>query len=224
MPTGDVLLGIVFNPVQYPTINVRSCRQRFKRAAYSVREITRPNLARPLAVPPILTFCCVFVKYNQLSIINKLIQMNIGRPTKYKPEFCEIALKILREGRSQAAVAAELNVAKSQITEWMKRYPDFQNACARGLAAAESVWEDPAFCPSLHPARWRLNMLNRFGWQDRQDRIHSGPNGGAIQTENRHIITTEPAVLKRMATEYLLGENSGDSDSDSAAAYSNDSG
>jgi hypothetical protein len=120
---------------------------------------------------------------------------------------CDVALEVLGAGGSRAALAAKLDVGKDSIYAWEKEYPEFSEAVLRGLAKSESLWESPDWCPDLHPRRWDLNMKNRFGWHDKTEKAITGPNGGPIQTENRHVISTAPEALKRMAKEYLLGES-----------------
>lgn len=92
-----------------------------------------------------------------------------GRPSAYQPEYCEIALEVLGAGGSRAALAARLDISKSNLCDWEKKYPEFSNALARGLARSEALWESPDFYPDLNALRWKMNMMNRFGWTDKSE-------------------------------------------------------
>ncbi len=92
----------------------------------------------------------------------------LGRPKLYRPGMCKTAIEVLSAGRSIAALAAELQVSKDTIYEWKKQYTEFSDAIARGLAAAEMVWEEKRR-DDVHPHIWALTMKNRFKWTDRQE-------------------------------------------------------
>lgn len=81
---------------------------------------------------------------------------------------CDTALNVLRTGRSIAALAAELDVSKDTIYEWKKQHQEFSDAIARGLAAAEMVWEENRR-DDVHPHIWALTMKNRFKWTDKHE-------------------------------------------------------
>ena len=133
--------------------------------------------------------------------------MPAGRPTKYKHEFCEIALEVLGQGGSRAALAARLGISKSNLWAWEKEHPEFLNAIERGLTASEALWESPEWHPELHPTRWKMNMTNRFGWNgDKTESVLTGKNGGPIQTESKISLDVAPEVAARIAREFLLAE------------------
>ena len=67
--------------------------------------------------------------------------MPAGRPSKYKPEYCEKVVEHLAEGASLTSFAAEIDVARSTINEWMGDYPEFSEACARAKAKCAAWWE-----------------------------------------------------------------------------------
>lgn len=101
------------------------------------------------------------------------------RPTKYRPEFCQVAIDVLSSGRSYAALAAELGVGKASIYDWEKKHQGFSTALKIGLAKAEMIWEEqrPAEVP---PAVWIFTMKNRFGWQDKHETAITGKDGGPL--------------------------------------------
>jgi tRNA U34 5-methylaminomethyl-2-thiouridine-forming methyltransferase MnmC len=94
---------------------------------------------------------------------------------------CNTALEVLRAGRSKAALAAALDVSKDTIFQWEKDYPEFSDSIMRGMAAAEAIWDDPGFHPEMNPMRWRLQMMNRFKWTDKQETTLAGEGFVLVQ-------------------------------------------
>lgn len=64
-----------------------------------------------------------------------------GRPSSYKPEYCDLVIELMSKGASIAAVAAELKVARAQIFKWGEEYPEFRSACDAGKELAQQWWE-----------------------------------------------------------------------------------
>ncbi len=55
-----------------------------------------------------------------------------GRPTKYKPEYCEQAYKLCKEGAINPDLAAAFKVHVDTVSEWRKAHPEFSDAVKRG--------------------------------------------------------------------------------------------
>ena len=64
-----------------------------------------------------------------------------GRPTDYRPEYCEELVAHMADGASIASFAAEIDVARSTINEWAKVHPEFSEAVSRGKAKCAAWWE-----------------------------------------------------------------------------------
>jgi transposase-like protein len=65
----------------------------------------------------------------------------MGRPSTYKPEYCQIVIEIMSRGESMAAVGAELGVGRSVLMKWREDHHDFLEACETGQALAQKWWE-----------------------------------------------------------------------------------
>lgn len=65
----------------------------------------------------------------------------LGRPTKYRPEFCAIAEETGREGLSITALAARLNISRDTIYTWIEDFPEFADACNRARQHRAAYWE-----------------------------------------------------------------------------------
>ena len=61
-----------------------------------------------------------------------------GRPTKYKPEYTEQAVKLSKIGATDAQIADFFEVNIDTITEWKKVHPEFSVA----LKEAKAQFDD----------------------------------------------------------------------------------
>ena len=115
--------------------------------------------------------------------------MAAGRPTKYKPEFCERVIECGKDGMSKAEMAAELDVAYSTFDLWQEVHPEFSEAVKDAVARSQAWWEKlgrtGAMGEDINATVWIFNMKNRFraDWADRSQTELTGKDGGAIKTE-----------------------------------------
>lgn len=112
----------------------------------------------------------------------------IGRPTKYKPEFCHMVIEWGKEGASKAEMACNLGIHKDTLYEWDKTYPDFSDSLKLAVQYSQVSWEKigkaavSGTIPNFNAATWIFNMKNRFS-EDYKDTIkqeHTGANGAPI--------------------------------------------
>jgi AcrR family transcriptional regulator len=65
-----------------------------------------------------------------------------GRPSLYKPEYCERVLELGREGMSVVEMAAEIGVSRSTLEEhWPAAHEEFCEAFARARELSQAWWE-----------------------------------------------------------------------------------
>lgn len=112
----------------------------------------------------------------------------VGRPTKFKEEYCEMLEKHLEEGLSFEAFAGVLGVCKQTLYEWEDNFPQFLDAKKRAWEKCRLFWEKKGLeglfneeqvidegrtrtttKKSMNSTVWIFNMKNRFGWRDRQE-------------------------------------------------------
>ncbi len=62
----------------------------------------------------------------------------IGRPTAYRPEFCELACNYCLLGATNEELAGFFDVAPRTIDNWIARIPEFAAAVLEGRAGADS--------------------------------------------------------------------------------------
>ena len=100
-----------------------------------------------------------------------------GRPTKYKPEYCDVVIEKMAEGYSKEAVAGFLEISKDTLYQWAKAHPDFSDAIAIGESKSRVFWEKKLVEYAVHTKNgkqinaqvFNLNMKNRFGWRDKNE-------------------------------------------------------
>ena len=95
-----------------------------------------------------------------------------GRPTKYRPEFCELAIKFMDKGFSKFALAGKLRVSRDTIYEWCKNYPEFSDSIKRGEARSILFWETKGLealegkVKHFPNSLYIFVMKSRFGYRD----------------------------------------------------------
>ena len=90
-----------------------------------------------------------------------------GRPTKYKPEYCQKVIEMGEYGASFAEMCLELNVCKNTFLSWQKEHTDFLNAVSHARHLAQGWWEKNGRLRTFNDKgfnaySYSFNMRNRF--------------------------------------------------------------
>lgn len=97
----------------------------------------------------------------------------VGRPTKYKPEYCNQIKEFMSDGASLEEFAAEIGVVFSTIWEWEKKFPEFSKAKCAGEELSKAWWLRQGrinlHSETFNHALWGINMKNRHDWRDKKD-------------------------------------------------------
>lgn len=64
-----------------------------------------------------------------------------GRPSEYRPEYCDMVIEAMGQGISVAAFAGTIGVACDTVYQWMKRHAEFADAVSRARAKQLLAWE-----------------------------------------------------------------------------------
>lgn len=131
----------------------------------------------------------------------------VGRPSKYKPEYCEMLIKYMAQGYSFEAFAGIVRTTKQTIYTWTEEFPEFLDAKEEGFARSREFWEKQAIdglwniqgegSRNLNNTAWVFNMKNRFGWRDKQ------PDEASDVTVNVNTMSDEQ--LKEILKKYSEG-------------------
>lgn len=131
----------------------------------------------------------------------------MGRPTKYLPEHCQMLIEHMATGLSFESFAAVAKVDRDTIYNWIEIHPDFSDAKKQAFEESRLFWEKKGIeglfseseydantkissSKSMNAAVWIFTMKNRFPeeWKDKHETEHSG-NMGLVWDETK---TYEP--------------------------------
>jgi transposase len=90
----------------------------------------------------------------------------VGRPTLYKPEYCEQIILFGKDGMSVAEICGEWEIAKQTFYDWQAAHKEFLDATTRARDLAQSWWEKNGrvnlLTEKFNTTLWIKNMHNRF--------------------------------------------------------------
>ena len=108
----------------------------------------------------------------------------MGRPSEYRPEFCEQVIEYGSRGKSVAWMAAELGVSRECIYEWARVHPEFSDAITQAKLKSQRWWEDmgqdnmllPPGQGTMNASIWSRSMAARFpeDWREKQETTLKG--------------------------------------------------
>lgn len=106
--------------------------------------------------------------------------MPAGRPTKYKPAFCDRVIELASEGASKAEIALDLNICYATFDNWQNYNPEFLEAVKKAERLSQGWWEkkgrEATFggIDGFNATSFIFNMKNRFkaDWRDKQEVEH----------------------------------------------------
>ena len=98
-----------------------------------------------------------------------------GRPTLYKPEYCQQAIDYMAKGYSVTALAGKFRVSKQCVYEWMLANRDFGDAINIGRAARVGALEHKLLNTHIGvgvtAAIFALKNADPDEWQDRYNTV-----------------------------------------------------
>lgn len=128
-----------------------------------------------------------------------------GRPSLYRPEYCQQAVDHMATGASIASFAGEIGVARRTITNWEREYPDFAEAVEIGKAKLAAWWEGQARNiatggggpGAASMCQFAMKNLAPEDWKDRSTHEHVGRVGLYPLTREQAI---EEATIRGLPT------------------------
>jgi len=120
--------------------------------------------------------------------------MPAGRPSKYDPKYCQMAIEFMKDGFSVTALAGHIGVSRSTIFLWAENNPEFSDALKTGQALAAHWWEvrlrDVALTGEGNATAAIFGVKNRSReeWKDKHEVDHSSTDG-----------TMKPTVIELIA-------------------------
>jgi hypothetical protein len=133
-----------------------------------------------------------------------------GRPTSYKPTYCNEAVEYLAQGYSLTAFAGEIGVCRDSVYNWMDTHPDFFDAIKKGRAKGQATWEKRLASMAIEGGGnataiiFAMKNLYQDDWREKQTLEHTGKDGGPIE----QAVTLDPSKLSSETLEELLNATS----------------
>lgn len=126
-----------------------------------------------------------------------------GRPSKYDPAFCDLAIEWMSQGYSIAGFAGKIGVSRESVYKWAKEHPEFSDALTAARAASAAWWEERSVELASgkegagNPTMIVFGLKNRVAdeWRDSNRTEITGANGGPIETKD--VSATE--LARRLA-------------------------
>ena len=120
-----------------------------------------------------------------------------GRPTKYKPEYCDLLLEMVNEGASFTEFCAKVGISRQTFHNWKDANEDFMDAYTRAELEGQAYWEKRLRSDLMIDSRSnaqlvKLYFANRFGWSDKQAIDHKSADGS---------MTPKPTTIEIVAGE-----------------------
>lgn len=115
--------------------------------------------------------------------------MPAGRPSLYKPEYCDEVLKLGAQGYSVIEMAAEIGVSRSTLEEsWPAAHEDFSEAFARARELSQAWWEaqgrNNLTADKFQAQLYSRSMAARFpkDWRENKGLDHTSSDGSMTPT------------------------------------------
>jgi len=101
--------------------------------------------------------------------------VKMGRPSEYKPEYCQMLIEHMRQGLNFATFAAKLNYQSvGSLYRWLDAHEDFREAKNIGEALSQLWWLNLGRSAAVGKVKnfnstvWIFAMKNMFKWRDKQ--------------------------------------------------------
>jgi hypothetical protein len=134
----------------------------------------------------------------------------VGRPSKYKPEFCDAVLEMAREGKGWANYAAAFEIDRPTLYDWAAAHEDFSTALTRAKVLEQQWWEDQARenlrSREFNANLWIKSASARFrdDYTERKQTEITGADGGAVKVETTSINAKELEPEQREVLKQIL--------------------
>jgi len=112
-----------------------------------------------------------------------------GRPSDYKPEYCERVISLGKLGKSVTQIASALDHHKDTLYEWEKVHPDFSDAMTRARQESQTWFEDIGqtglTADKFQASLWAKQVSCRFpnDYREKQDLNLGGQNGNPVESK-----------------------------------------
>ena len=125
-----------------------------------------------------------------------------GRPSKYKPEYCQTVLAVGEDGGWLSEMAEACDVCRATMDNWAEDHPEFLEALTRAKQKAQ-VWferkgREGLTADKFNSALWAKQMAARHPneYSEKLRQKISGPNGAPIEISDAKQRLAEKLAAK----------------------------
>ena len=121
--------------------------------------------------------------------------MPAGRPTKYKPEYCQKLIDHMAEGYSFESFAATIDTHRDTLYAWEHKHSEFSDAKKSGQAKSLLWYEKIGNAatrgevPNFNATAWVFSLKNKHQYRDKTP--------DEIKEEARPLIIVKPSTGER---------------------------
>lgn len=143
-------------------------------------------------------------------VAKKTEKRPVGRPSKYKPEYCERVIELAKEGRGWADYAAEFEIDRTTLYDWAESHEEFSTALSRAKVLEQKWWEEQGrsgmFLDKFNALVWKTSVQARFrdDYTERKVQEVTGANGGPVKVETKTVSTKDMTPEQRAALREIL--------------------
>ena len=122
-----------------------------------------------------------------------------GRPSDYRPEYCEQGIEFGKLGLSVAQMASRLDTSKQTLLRWVEANHEFRDAMEVARSHSQAWWEEmgqanlimPKDSGSFQGSVWSRSMAARFpdDWRENKGVELTGKDGADL---NLSVVFVEP--------------------------------
>jgi len=113
-------------------------------------------------------------------------KLKVGRPSGYRPEFCELVITCGEQGYSFTEMAVATGYTRDSLRRWEQEHPEFSVALTRAKDLAQAWWEkkarDGVDNSKFNAALWAKVVGSRYR-DDYGDKVRTeitGKDGGPV--------------------------------------------
>jgi hypothetical protein len=122
-----------------------------------------------------------------------------GRPTDYKPEYCQMMLDFFDVGGTEiperlptfTGFAATIGKTRKTIRDWRKDNPEFLTTFMRCKDRQREVWLQNALTNKYNPQFAKFVGINVIGWSDKKELEHTGKDGEKLSIDISFVTADE---------------------------------
>lgn len=113
--------------------------------------------------------------------------LKVGRPSSYKPEYCQTLIEQAKNGKTLAEFAAAVGVAMNTVYKWSETFPEFMTALKESEPLREAWWINlgkgmmTGQIEKSSATMFIWMTKNILKWRDRSDVEVSGKDSSPIR-------------------------------------------